>query len=99
MVMTMFQNLSAGHPVRRLLEPQSNYLIPFDDVLLSSWSLATPPTSIATGWQFLELIDLYAKGREFLDDDHTTTMERFGITESKFTSQTPWDEYPIVGQN
>ena len=50
MVMTMFENLSANHPVRKLLEPQSSYLIPFDDVLLLGWgSLAeAPPTSIAT---------------------------------------------------
>src|SRR5262245_18482754 len=98
MVMTMLENLSAGHPVRRLLEPQSNFLIPFDDVLLAGWSLAAPPTSIATGWQFLELFELYAKGREFFDDDPTTTLERFGVTESDFTSQEPWDQYPIVGQ-
>jgi Lipoxygenase len=97
MVMTMFQNLSASHPVRKLLEPQSNYLIPFDDVLLLSWSLVAPPTSIATGWQFLELMDLYAKGRQFFDDDPTTTLEQFGLTESDFTSQEPWDQYPIVG--
>jgi Lipoxygenase len=98
MVMTMFENLSAGHPVRRLLEPQSNFLIPFDDVLLLSWSLVAPPTSIATGWQFLELMDLYAKGREFFDDDPTTTLDRFGVTEADFTSQEAWDQYPIVGQ-
>ena len=38
--MTMFENLSASNPVRRLLEPQSSYLIPFDDVLLLGWSAA-----------------------------------------------------------
>ena len=97
MVMTMFANLSASHPVRKLLEPQSSYLIPFDDVLLLSWSLVAPPTSIATGWQFLELMDLYAKGRQFFDDDPTTTLEQFGLTESDFTFQEPWDQYPIVG--
>jgi lipoxygenase len=99
MVMTMFENLSANHPVRKLLEPQSSYLIPFDDVLLLGWgSLAeAPPTSIATGRQFLELIDLYAKTRQFFDDDPTTTLELLGVTESDFTIQEPWDRYPIVG--
>src|SRR5262249_53830692 len=97
MAMTMFANLSARHPVRKLLEPQSNYLIPFDDVLLLSWSLVAPPTSIATGWQFLELMDLYAKGRQFFDDDPTTTLEQFGLSESDFTTQEAWDQYPIVG--
>jgi hypothetical protein len=28
-----------------------------------------PPTSIATARQFLDLIDLYAAGREFFDDE------------------------------
>ena len=89
MLMTMFDNLSANHPVRKLLEPQSSYLIPFDDVLLLSWSPGcVPPTSIATGWQFLELIDLYANGRQFFDDDPTTTLEQLGLTESDFTVPT-----------
>ena len=87
MVMTMFANLSARHPVRKLLEPQSSYVIPFDDVLLLSWSLVAPPTSIATGWQFLELMNIYANGRQFFDDDPTTTLEQFGLTESDFTSR------------
>ena len=87
MQMTMFENLSASNPVRRLLEPHSSYLIPFDDVLLLNWSAAAiPPTSIATAWQFLELLDLYAEGREFFDDDPTTTLQRLGLTESDFTA-------------
>ena len=99
MLMTMFENLSAKNPVRKLLEPQSSYLIPFDDVLLLGWgSLAeVPPTSIATAWQFLELIDLFAKDRQFFDDDPTTTLEQLGIAESDFTVQEPWDQYPLVG--
>ncbi len=99
MLMTMFENLSASSPARKLLEPQSSYLIPFDDVLLMGWgSLAeVPPTSIATAWQFLELIDLFAKDRQFFDDDPTITLERLGIVESDFTVDQPWDQYPIVG--
>src|SRR5262245_56216853 len=55
MLMTMFENLSPKNPARRLLEPQSNYLIQLNGVLLLGWgSLAeVPPTSIATAWQFL----------------------------------------------
>src|SRR5262245_12127561 len=99
MLMTMFENLSPNNPARRLLEPQSSYLIPFDGVLLLGFgSLAeVPPTSIATGWQLLELIDLFAKDREFFDDDPTTTLERLGIRESDFTVRKPWDQYPMVG--
>ena len=97
MLMTMFQNLSAKNPVRKLLEPQSSYLSPFDDVLLLQWNAAAPPTSIATGRQFLELIDLYAKGRQFFDDDPTTQLEQLGLTESDFRVQEPWDQFPIAG--
>jgi len=94
-------HLSPNNPVRKLLEPQSSYLIPFDDVLLLGWDwlAEAPPTSIATGWQFLELIDLYAKGRQFFDDDPTTKLEQLGLTESDFTIKEPWDQYPIVGQH
>jgi hypothetical protein len=95
--MTMFQNLSRNNPARKLLEPQSNYLIPFDDVLLLQWNAAAPPTSIASGRQFLDLIDRYAKGREFFDDDPTTQLEQLGLTESDFTVREPWDQFPIVG--
>lgn len=99
MLMTMFENLSPKNPVRKLLEPQSSYLIPFDDVLLLGWGglAEVPPTSIATGWQFLELIDLFAKDRQFFDDDPTTTLEHLGVAEPDFTVQEAWDRYPIAG--
>ena len=98
MVMTMFENLSPRNPVYRLLEPQSSYVIPFDDLLLLGWDAlpGIPPTSLATAPQLLELIDLYADGREFFDDDPTTTLERFGLTEADFTVDEPWDQFPIA---
>jgi hypothetical protein len=96
--MTMFESLSKSNPARRLLEPQSSYLIPFDDVLLLKWSAAAPPTSIASAWQFLELLDRYTSGREFFDDDPTTTLRQLGVTESDFTVHELWDQYPVVGQ-
>lgn len=99
MLMTMFESFSPKHPVRKLLEPQSNYLIPFDGVLLLGWTAvdAAPPTSITNAWKFLELLNLYGKEREFFDDDPTTTLAQLGITESDFTVNEPWDQYPIVG--
>ncbi len=98
MVMTMFDNLSANHPVRKLLEPQSNYVIPFDNVLLLTWSAVVPPTSIATARQFVELMDLYAKDRAFFDDDPSTRLEQLGLAETDFTVHEPWDQYPNVGR-
>jgi hypothetical protein len=97
MVMTMFQTLPAGNPARRLLEPQSSFLIPFDDVLFLQWSAAAPPTSVATSRQFLQLIDDYAAGRRFFDDDPVTQLERLGVTEADFTVDEPWDQFPIAG--
>ena len=99
MVMTMFENLSPKNPVYRLLEPQSSYVIPFDDLLLLGWDAlpGIPPTSLATAPQLLELIDLYAEGRDFFDDDPTTTLERFGLTEADFSVDAPWDQFPIAG--
>ena len=99
MLMTMFENLSPRNPAYKLLEPQSSFVIPFDDLLLLGWSKlpGVPPTSIATAPQFFELIDRYADGRGFFDDDPTTTLERLGLSEADFTVDEPWDQYPIVG--
>jgi len=66
-------------------------------VLLLQWSAAAPPTSIATGRQFLELIDRFAADRRFFDDDPRTQLERLGVTESDFTVSEPWDQFPVVG--
>ncbi len=98
MLMTMFENLSPKNPVYRLLEPQSSYVIPFDDLLVLGWDAfpGIPPTSIATSRQFLELVDRYADGREFFDDDPTSTLERFGVTEADFSVDAPWDQFPIA---
>jgi hypothetical protein len=98
MVMTMFENLSPKNPVYKLLEPQSSYVIPFDDLLLLGWDAlpGIPPTSLATAPQLLELIDLYGDGRDFFADDPTTTLERFGLTEADFTVDEPWDQFPIA---
>jgi hypothetical protein len=101
MQMTMFEHISANNPVHKLLAPHSSYLIPFDDVLILGWNTLAeaPPTSIATGLQFLELIDLYADSRQFFDDDPTTRLEQLGLRQSDFTVEQPWDQYPIVGQH
>ena len=101
MQMTMFEHVSTNHPVHRLLGPQSNYLIPFNDVLLLGFNTLAevPPTSIVTSRQFLELLELYAKSRQFLDDDPPTKLEQLGFTQSDFTVKEPWDQYPIVGQH
>jgi len=95
MVMTMLQTLPASHIARQLLGRQSDYLIGFDQILLLAWSIS-PPTSVGTSTQFLQMIDKFAAGRKFFDDDPKPTLERLGLREQDFTRTAAWDEYPVV---
>jgi hypothetical protein len=97
--MTMYNSLDDTHPVYKLLAPQSEYLIPFDDVLLLLWQSAAPPTSISTATRFLEFINVFADGRSFCDDDPKATLARNGIDSLDFSSPSgqQWGHYPIVG--
>ncbi len=95
--MTMYNTLSRAHPVRDLLEPQSQHLIGFDECLLLQWNAIGPPTSLTTPRKYLALNDHYARGRDYFDDDPKETLRRFGITQSDFTVNKPWDRYPLVG--
>ncbi len=97
MLMTLAQNVPAGHPLRLLLDPQSDFLIQFDEILLLLWKEIAPPTSFSTAWQFLKLCNTFADGRTYFDDDPTTTLLNLGITEADFTVEKPWDVYPIAG--
>lgn len=96
MQMTMLNTLPTNHPIYQLLAPQSNYVIPFDDVLLLLWSEIAPPTSLTSGNDFLALANDYATGRSYFDDDPTTTVKRLGLREKDFTAKRPWDRYPVV---
>ena len=95
MVMTMYQTLPASHIIRQLLGRQSDYVIGFDEVLLLAWGIA-PPTSVGTSRQFLQLIDRFATGRQFFDDDPQPTLQRLALNEKDFTKTEPWDQYPVV---
>ncbi|HEV7671180.1 MAG TPA: lipoxygenase family protein [Thermoanaerobaculia bacterium] len=97
LLMTLAQNVPEGHPLRLLLDPQSDFLIQFDEILLLLWKQIAPPTSVSTAWKFLKLCNTFADGRNFFDDDPTTTLENLGITEADFTFKEPWDAYPIAG--
>ena len=97
MVMTMYNSFSEINPISKMLAPQSKHIIGFNDVLLLLWKKAAPPTSIKTAHQFLELIDVFAKGRNFFDDDPKITIEKLGLDEADFTITESWDCYPIVG--
>jgi hypothetical protein len=94
--MTMYNTLPTDHPVYVLLQPQSNYLIPFDDVLIEAWPAIAPPTSLTTANDFLALANTYATGRSYFDDDPLTTIAQLGLRQRDFTVKTAWDKYPVV---
>ncbi len=98
MLMTLEDSLPPEHPVAQLLAPQSDYLIAFDTILLILWSRIAPPTSISTRFQFLELINTYARGRAYFDDDPPQKLQSLGLDEEDFSIDAAWDRYPIVGQ-
>ncbi|WP_299684615.1 lipoxygenase family protein [uncultured Dokdonia sp.] len=97
MQMTMFNTISKDHDLRKLLDPQSNYLIGFNDALFLLWRRIGPPTSFATTDSFLELTNTFATGREFFDDDPKVTLEKFGIYKEDFSDKEDWDRFPIAG--
>lgn len=100
MQMTMYNRLPAGHRLRPLLEPQSQFLIDFDYILLEVvWENLAPPTPVDGPKPLLELLDRFASGREFFDDDPPTTLRNHGLDPADFTVDRgePWDAYPTVG--
>lgn len=96
MQMTMYNNLPDDHPLYLLLAPQSKYLFQFDEILLLLWDFIAPPTSVGSPLSFLRLLDRFAKGRSYFDDDPKSTLRRLGIEQQDFSWQQPWDRYPIV---
>jgi hypothetical protein len=96
MQMTMVCHLPEDSRVRRLLDPQSNYVIPFDDVLVVLFAQTAPPTSLCNGIQLLELLNLHFEDRTFFEDDLDVTLESLGLEAKDFTVKEPWDQYPVV---
>lgn len=96
MQMTMYNTLPETHPLYQLLAPQSKYLIGFDTTLLLLWEEIAPPTSISTSQLFLQLCNTFATGRNYFDDDPTTTLDRLGLQAADFSVQQPWDLFPLV---
>ncbi|MGH2881840.1 MAG: lipoxygenase family protein, partial [Solirubrobacteraceae bacterium] len=100
MQMTMYNRLPAGHRLRPLLEPQSQFLIDFDYILLKVvWDRLAPPTPVDGPTSLLKLLDRFASGREFFDDDPPTALRHHGLDPADFTvdPDEPWDAYPAVG--
>lgn len=100
MQMYMYECFDQQHAVYQLLKPISNYLIPFDNVLLLLWGAVAPPTSISTAQIYLEFTNTYAEGRTYFDDDPINALKRQGIRQEDFTQDAavPWDKFKLVGQ-
>jgi hypothetical protein len=98
MQMAMYNELPAGHKLYSLLEPQSQSLIDFDFVLLTFlWGQISPPTPVPGYMSLLRLLDKFADGRKFSDDDPLSELAQRGLDVNDFTVKAPWDAYPVVG--
>ncbi len=97
MQMTMYDHLPAKHRLYELLQPQSQSLIDFDFVLLSFlWGQIAPPTPVGGYMELLALLDTFAEGRRFFDDDPLAELKSRGLDVDDFTVVTQWDAYPVV---
>ena len=98
MQMTMFNHLPADHVLRPLLEPQSQHLIDFDFVLLTTlFQKISPPTPVSGPLALVKLLDQFAANRTFLGDDPQAQLETRGLEKKDFTASKDWDRYPLVG--
>ena len=98
MQMTMYNTIDRTHALYRLIAPQANYLIQFDEVLLLLWRQIAPPTSVSSACRFLRLMDTFATGRGYFEDDPLTALRNRGLEEKDFSVTSPWDAYPIVAK-
>jgi len=96
MQMTMFNTMDSDHPIRTLLDPQSESLIGFNAALLHMWKSIGPPTSFSTSDLFLELTNSFATNRSFFDDGPNVAIKKLNLDPKDFTLKEEWDQYPVV---
>ena len=93
MQMTMFQNLDAQHPVSQLFGRQSDYLIAFNELLLLDWAIS-PPTSVTTSTQFLQMMNASRRGGIFSMTIPLDTSAGWDC--ARRTWRNDWADYPVV---
>lgn len=98
LLMTLNNTVEETHPLRIFMAPQSDFVIPFNDALLLLWKQIAPPTSISTAEQFIALMDRFATGRTFLQDNPDEMLAQNGIQASDFSNEKEWDQFPIAGE-
>jgi hypothetical protein len=96
MLMTALSTLPATNVVYQLFAPQSNYLVPFDLVLMLAWSSLSPPTSISDTGKFLSLCNAFSAGHDFFSTDPANMLAT--LNPGDFTDPTidneAWNLYP-----
>jgi hypothetical protein len=98
MQMTMYNHLPDPHPLRPLLVPQSQSLIDFDFVLLTTlFQKISPPTPVSGPLALIGLLDQFAENRTFLGDDPHAELAARGLVKEDFTAKKDWDRYPLAG--
>ena len=98
MQMTMYNKLPAGHKLWPLLIQQSQSLIDFDFALMTEiFDKISPPTPVNGAKGLIPLLNTFAQGRSFFDDDPINELQSRGITQADFTVKNAWDAYPVVG--
>ena len=87
------------HPVQMLLGLRSQHLVRFNGALLDGYfATIAPPTSIVNQIDLLKLLDNFAKGRMYSDDDPNNQLDWNGIEAKDFSSKptAPWDLFPAA---
>ena len=98
MLMTALNTLPPTNVIYQLFAPQSNYLVPFDLVLMLTWSSLSPPTSISDTGKFLSLCNAFSAGHDFFSTDPANMLAT--LSPEDFTDATidkeAWNLYPNV---
>jgi hypothetical protein len=87
------------HPIQMLLGLRSQHLVRFNGALLDGYfATIAPPTSIVKQIDLLKLLDNFAKGRMYSDDDPNNQLDWNGIEAKDFSSKptAPWDLFPAA---
>ena len=87
------------HPIQMLLGLRSQHLVRFNGALLDgNFATIAPPTSIVKQIDLLKLLDNFAKGRMYSDDDPNNQLDWNGIEAKDFSSKptAPWDLFPAA---
>jgi hypothetical protein len=98
MLMTGLNTLPSTNIIYQLLAPQSDYIVPFDLVLMLAWSSLSPPTSISDTGKFLSLCNAFSARHDFFSTDPANmlaTLDPEDFTDSSVDKE-PWNLYPNV---